>query len=77
MAEVNQSKTQRVYSINDPSYTVNEFASAERMSRGMVYKMWKAGCGPDYYWVGNTRRITHSARLAFQRQREAAAKQAA
>jgi hypothetical protein len=80
MAEVNrylESKTNRVYSISDPTYTVNEFCSAERMSRSMLYKMWAAGIGPDYYLVGSTRRITHHARIEFQRRREAAAKSAA
>ena len=59
--------------INDPSYTVDEFCAAERMSRSMLYKAWAEGWGPDFYWVGVTRRITHRARLAWQRAREAEA----
>ena len=55
---------------NDPSYTVNEFCAAERMSRSMLYKAWTGGWGPDFYWVGVTRRITHRARLEWQRRRE-------
>ena len=79
MAEVNEfteSKARRVYSIDDPSYTVNEFCAAERMSRSMVYRAWREGWGPDYYLVGVTRRITHRARLEFQRKCEAAARAA-
>jgi hypothetical protein len=53
------------------SYTVDEFAAAERMSRSMVYKMWSQGKGPRFYYAGNVRRITHQARLDWQREREA------
>ena len=31
---------------NDQSYTVDEFAKAERLSRSMVYKLWSEGKGP-------------------------------
>jgi hypothetical protein len=57
--------------ISDPTYTVAEFCAAERISRSMLYKLWAAGLGPEFYWVGVTRRITHAARLAWQRQRMA------
>jgi len=43
------------------------------MSRSMLYKAWTEGWGPDFYRVGVTRRITHRARLEWQRQREAEA----
>jgi hypothetical protein len=56
--------------ITDPSYTLEEFCAAERMSRSMLYKAWTEGWGPDFYWVGATRRITHRARLEWKRQRE-------
>ena len=59
--------------VNDPSYTVDEFCAAERMSRSMLYKACTEGCGPDFYRVGVTRRITHRARHEWQRQREAEA----
>ena len=39
------------------SYTVDEFAASERMSRSMVYKLWKQGKGPRFYMVGTVRRI--------------------
>jgi hypothetical protein len=57
--------------VSDQSYSVNEFARAENISRSMVYKMWVKGDGPRYYLVGNRRRITHQARIEWQRQREA------
>ena len=56
--------------VNDPSYTVDEFCAAERMSRSMLYKAWAEDWGPKFYRVGVTRRITHRARLEWQRQRE-------
>jgi hypothetical protein len=59
--------------VNDPSFTVDEFCHAERMSRSMLYRAWKEGWGPNFYWVGVTRRIPHHSRLKWQREREAAA----
>ena len=56
--------------ITDPSYTVDEFCAAERISRSMLYKAWAEGWGPNFYRVGVTRRITHRARLEWQRERE-------
>ena len=53
------------------SYTVDEFAASERMSRSMVYKLWKQGKGPRFYMVGTVRRISHQARIDWQREREA------
>jgi hypothetical protein len=29
----------------EPSYTVDEFCAAERMSRSMIYKAWQEGWG--------------------------------
>ena len=57
--------------VSDPSYTVDQFCAAEQMSRSMLYKAWSEGWGPAFYWVGVTRRITHRARLEWQREREA------
>ncbi len=60
---------------NDPSYTVDEFVEVERLSRSMIYKLWSQGKGPRFYYVGNVRRISHQARLEWQRQMEAASKE--
>ena len=59
--------------MTDPSYTVDEFCSAERMSRGMLYKLWSQGKGPRYYLVGIRRHISHEARIEWQRQLEVSA----
>jgi hypothetical protein len=38
--------------VPDPSYTIDEFCTAERISRGMYYKLKGAGKGPDeFYWA--------------------------
>jgi hypothetical protein len=43
----------------------------------MLYRAWSEGWGPKFYRVGVTRRITHRARLEWQREREAAAREEA
>jgi hypothetical protein len=58
---------------HEPSYSVDEFCIAERISRVALYAFWKQGKGPRYYMNGRCRRITHQARLTWQRQREAEA----
>jgi hypothetical protein len=59
--------------VTDPTYTVNEFCRAERMSRCLLYQAWREGWGPKYYLNGSHRRITHRARLQWQIEREQAA----
>jgi hypothetical protein len=59
--------------VPDPSFTVNEFCAAERMSRGALYEFWRTGRGPKYYLVGSHRRITATARAQWQAEREAEA----
>jgi hypothetical protein len=66
-------RSRKTGSVADPSYTIAEFCEAERMSRSMLYRAWAEGWGPRYYLNGSSRRITSSARLDFQREREAAA----
>jgi hypothetical protein len=60
-------------SFSDASLTINEFCKAEKISRSMLYRAWAEGWGPKFYRVGVTRRITHRARLEWQRERETAA----
>ena len=59
--------------MESPSYSVDGFAEAEDISRSMVYKLWKQGKGPRFYMVGNVRRISHEARIDWQREQEVAA----
>jgi hypothetical protein len=57
----------------EPSYTIDEFCAAERISRVKLYEMWKQRIGPRFYNNGRCRRITHNSRLEWQREREAEA----
>jgi hypothetical protein len=50
--------------IFEPTYTVDEFCAAERISRSRLYEAWAEGWGPRFYLNGICRRITHEARLA-------------
>jgi len=57
----------------EPSYTVDEFCAAERISRVRLYELWKQDKGPRFYNNGRCRRITHAARIDFQQRMEAEA----
>jgi hypothetical protein len=59
--------------VYEPSYTIDEFCGAERMSRSMLYKAWAEGWGPRFYRKGCQRIVTHTARLDWQHEREQAA----
>jgi hypothetical protein len=63
--------------VESPSYSVDAFAAAEGICRSMVYKLWKQGKGPRFYMVGTVRRISHQARVDWQREREADSGEAA
>jgi hypothetical protein len=56
---------------HEPSYTVDEFCKAERISRVALYAMWRSDRGPRFYLNARCRRITHKARLDWQAEREA------
>ena len=60
--------------VDDPSLTPAEFCKAEKKSRSQLYKDWKNGTGPDFYFNGKCRRISHEARTRWRRAREEAAK---
>ena len=57
----------------DPSYTIDTFCAVEDMSRGMLYKLWKVGKGPRFYYVGSRRHISHEARIEWRQGLEAEA----
>jgi hypothetical protein len=50
--------------VPDPSYTIDEFCTAERISRGMYYKLKE-------FYVGNRPRISHRARTEWRERLEA------
>jgi hypothetical protein len=57
----------------EPTYSVDEFCAVEQICRENLYKAWREGRGPRYYYNGARRRISHQARLDYQREREAEA----
>jgi excisionase family DNA binding protein len=56
---------------DNPTYTVDEFCSAERISRSLLYKLWRQGRGPRYYLAGSHRRISEQAGQDWHRLLEA------
>jgi hypothetical protein len=57
--------------VTEQSYSVRSFCEAENISRAFLYKLWSKGQGPRFYQLGNVRRISHAARIEWQRQMEA------
>jgi len=57
----------------EPSYTVDEFCAAERISKTNLYEDWKQKQGPRFYFNGIRRIIPHSARLEYQQRKMAEA----
>jgi hypothetical protein len=68
------SDTIDIPNVADPSLNIDGFCAAEHISRGLLYKSWREGWGPEFYWAGTTRRITHRARIAWHQKLEAAAR---
>jgi hypothetical protein len=60
--------------IHDQSLSPLEFARAESISLGLVYKLWREGRGPAYFHIGKSRRISAAARQAWRANLEAAAR---
>jgi hypothetical protein len=57
----------------EPSQTIDEFCTSERISRAQYYVMKNEGWGPAEMWVGTSVRISPEARRAWRRERERAA----
>jgi len=63
--------TNRILSA-DHSFTIDEFCTAERISRAQYYVMRRAGLGPREMRHGRAVRISPQARHDWHRTREAA-----
>jgi predicted DNA-binding transcriptional regulator AlpA len=61
----------------DRSLTINEFCTAENISRSMLYKIWAQGAGPRWFNIGAHRRISQEARREWRMALEAEAMEAA
>jgi len=57
----------------EASLTINDFCALEKISRPELYKLWRSGLGPDFYYSGAHRRITPEARREYQARRAAEA----
>jgi hypothetical protein len=57
----------------EPTYTIQEFCKAERISRTLLYRAWREGWGPRYFLVGTHKRISPEARREWRQELEAAA----
>jgi hypothetical protein len=53
------------------SKTIDEFCTAERISRGMYYKLKRDGKAPREMAVGTAKRISPEAQAEWRREREA------
>ena len=61
----------------ETSYTIDEFCEAERISRGMFYKLRRQGKAPRLFNVGASVRISPEARREWRQRLEAEASQGA
>jgi hypothetical protein len=55
------------------AYTVLEFCSAHRISKGKLYQLWAQGLGPRWMNVGTRRLITFEAAADWRAKCEARA----
>ena len=60
------------------SMTVDEWCEYRRISRGLLYKLWRNGLGPRFHYIGEKRLISRAADEAYiaEREREATAEAA-
>jgi hypothetical protein len=76
-----QSARDRARNESDPprtrAYTIQEFCEAYRVSRGMLYKMWRNGAGPRFFRAGSKVLISDEAADAWRVACESAASAAA
>jgi hypothetical protein len=73
MMSLEHSPSREGAAVAGPSHKVSGFCALEQMSRSELYKLWKQGLGPRFYYAGNRRRITEQARLDWHREAEARA----
>ena len=65
-------RARRVRTDVEPAvYTTNSFCDSHEISRTQLYKRWKQGLSPRFYWEGDQRRITAEAAAAYRAEREA------
>jgi hypothetical protein len=73
IVEVSVDTTQSNITTGRSAFTVAEFCARNSISKGLFYKLDRAGLAPRYFLVGENghRRITPQAEREWQAQREA------
>jgi hypothetical protein len=51
-------------------YNVPRFCDSHEISRTQLFKRWKQGLSPRFYWQGRQRRITREAAAEYRIERE-------
>jgi hypothetical protein len=54
------------------AYDVRRFCDANCISRSLLYRLWREGRGPKYFFAGNERRITAEAAAEWRAAMQAA-----
>jgi hypothetical protein len=53
-------------------YSIQRFCDSHEISRTQLYKLWREGRGPSFFWLGDQKRITAEAAAAWREQMQAA-----
>jgi hypothetical protein len=56
------------------SWKIKDFCAVENISASFLYNEWKAGRGPDFFFIVSHRRISEDARARWREAREAEAR---
>jgi hypothetical protein len=56
------------------AFDIDSFTDAHRLSRSMLYKLWREGSGPDYITVGHKRIISYEAATRWRKKLEQTAR---
>jgi hypothetical protein len=57
--------------VEPAAYNVPRFCDSHEISRTQLFKRWKRGQSPRFYWEGRQRRITREAAAEYRAEREA------
>lgn len=63
--------------IDDRPLSPDEFIQAENIGRSTLFKAWREGWGPEFYFIGKKKLISPEARMAWRRLMIAKAKKVA
>jgi predicted DNA-binding transcriptional regulator AlpA len=53
-------------------FTIDEFCTVHRISRSLIYSLWKQGTGPRFFKLGSKVMITREAAAEWRAEREKA-----